>query len=305
MTSIITMQDNLQKFYLGPFQRHLRAENASSRTIETYSEAVRRLVEFLADKNMPMDPAGLTREHIQEFIRDQLVKHKPTTAANRYRSLQQYFRWLVEEGEIRESPMARMRPPRVPESPIPVLSETDIAKLLKACSGTDFEARRDTAIISLLLDTGVRRSELAGLTLGDLDLDAQTITVVGKGGRLRTVAYGRKAARDLDRYLRLRENHPFRDSPRLWLGRGGPMTDNGIYQALRKRGRRAGIKSKIFLHIFRHTFAHLWLEGGGQEGDLMRLTGWASRSMVDRYAKSTAGQRARQAHKVFSPRDRF
>src|SRR6185437_2662601 len=97
--------------------------------------------------------------------------YKPATANNRFRALQAFFKWCLEEGEITSSPMDRMAPPQVPEQPPEVLTEEQLSRLLHACEGQDFASRRDAAIIRLLLDTGMRRAELAGLTMADLDLD--------------------------------------------------------------------------------------------------------------------------------------
>ena len=187
---------------------------------------------------MPTQVEHITREHLETFITELLGKWKPATANNRYRGLQSYFKWLVEEGEIRVSPMVNMKPPKVPEAPSDVLSDEDLSKLLKACEGNGFEERRDMTIIRLLIDTGLRRSEMAGLSSEDVDLEQQTLRVVGKGARVRLTPYGRKAARDLDRYLRVRQQRPDASLPSLWLGKHGPMTPSGIYQVVTDRCRR-------------------------------------------------------------------
>ena len=286
------------------FKRSLLAENKSPRTIETYLEAVRFFGEFLAERNMPQVVENIHREHVEEFITDQLSRHTPGTAHNRYRSLHSFFNWLVAEDEIAESPMARMSPPKLPEAPPDVMTETQLQALIQTCEGRAFADRRDMAIVRLLIDTGMRRMEIAGLRLEDLDLDVNVAKVHGKGDRVRFCQYGRKAAVALDRYLRARAQHPEAESTALWLGRHGPMTPNGLYQAVRERARVAGVEH-VYTHLFRHTWAHLYLANGGQETNLMYNAGWRSRAMLQRYGASALGERARNEAKRLSPGDRL
>jgi site-specific recombinase XerD len=178
--------------------------------------ATEQLDVFLAAQGMPRTVAAIHREHIEAYIDDLLGRLRPASAANRYRSLQQFFRWLVDEGEIGESPMARMRPPTIPETPPPVLTDDQLTRLLKACAGTGFEDRRDTAILRLLIDGGMRPAEIAGLRLEDVDWEVDVARVVGKGRHPRAVPFGRKTGNVLATYVhRARPKHSRSDEP--WL----------------------------------------------------------------------------------------
>ncbi len=285
------------------FERYLLAQNRSPQTIRTYRESVLALTRYLGDA-WP-DPFAVTRADIERFFGETLRARTPRTAITYYRGLRCYYRYLTEELEPEAiNPMARVRSPRLPDDTAPVLTEAQIQALLKACAGSDFEARRDLAIMRLFLDTGMRRRELAALRMGDVDFQLNTAVVLGKGSKVRVCPFGRKTALALDRYLRVRARHKDAALDALWIGKQGELGTERVSRIMGERAEQAGVAG-IHSHLFRHTFAHLWLEAGGQEGDLMMLGGWTSRETMGRYAKRLAADRAREAHRRLSLGDRF
>ncbi len=272
---------------------------------------MQQLGDYRRSNDLPTDPRKVKREHLSSWML--YLQRSPDdggrgltaqTALQRFQSVRQFFKFLEEAGDIKETPMLRLKPPKVPEKLVPVIPEESMKKLFKTVSGTDFESRRDRAIMSLFIDTGMRVSEMAGIDVDDFDAERREVLVHGKDRRDRVLRVVKESRTDVLRYLQLRERHPHADDQALWLGKRGRLTDNGIRQLVRRHQAEAGLP-RITPHMFRHTFSHEYLKAGGSEGDLVRITGWKDRQMVDRYGASVASERAREAHDQFSPRKKL
>ena len=285
------------------FARSLHAGGRSPFTIKTYQKAVTAFSDWLVTRGETLADVAPTRQMVEDFLgyeRDRGLSAQ--TIHQHHSSLTQFFKYASREND-EPNPMSNIAAPAVPLNPPPVLTVDQLQALFEACRGQGFDERRDLALISLMADTGIRRSEVAGIRLDDMDLREQVITVRGKTGT-RGVPYGSTTGERLDRYLRLRRKHRHSALPNLWLGSKGALTVFGVEGIIQKRGQQAGVR--VHPHIFRHSFAHMWLDGGGNEIDLQRLAGWKSPAMLQRYGASAASARARRAYLAGrSPVDRI
>ena len=285
------------------FRLHLAAENKAAKTLTGYTGAARWFAaEHLLRETEKTQWEQVSRQDVQRWIVNLLSRYSPAYACIQFRALQQFFKWLAAEDGIAD-PMAGLRPPAVPVKPVPVFTTGELSRLEAACRCGSFAQRRDAAVIAVFRAAGIRLSEMAGIrhdpddpARSDLDLQAREIKIRGKGGRERTVRIDRQAARAVDRYLRARARHPQAWRQQLWLGANGrrPLTTDGIYQMIARRGQEAGVA--VFPHRFRHHFSQTWLDRDGEGGDLMELNGWSSPQMLDRYARSARAARARRTY---------
>jgi site-specific recombinase XerD len=284
----------------------LSLHDKSPRTMHLYSDIVERFTRWLEAHDRPAsrpgDLAAVQRADVEAwFAADREAGRAAATIRSRWIALRNFYGWATEEDEIATNPMARVKVAKPEPPPVQVLSPAELRALLDACAGTDFYARRDTAIIRLLAATGLRVSELVDLAPGDLDLPNRIAHVRhGKGDRGRVVRFDPTTAAALDRYKRARGRHRLAGRPELWLGHRGPLTRKGVPRILDKRADEAGI-GHVHPHQLRHTWADRWLAAGGTEGDLQRLGGWESAEIMRRYGAVRATDRALNAYDVIDP----
>jgi integrase/recombinase XerD len=312
------------------FLQYKEAEGLSPNTIRSYTENLALWQEYVGDRAM----AKVTTQQIREFLVYLKTTYKPRrlggddrplaskTIRNYWVSLSAFFHWASEKFGI-ANPVKGVPAPKFQDIPVEPFTREQITSLLKAA---DFmrEARtverraftmrratanRDRAIILVLLDTGLRASELCALNVGDVDLKSGKVDVkhgIGggaKGGKGRVVFLGKACRRTVWRYLAEREDGEDLDAP-LFIGRLDHRMNKGVLrQLIVGLGEKAGI-TKCHPHRFRHTFAITYLRSGGDVFTLQSMLGHSTLEMVQHYAR-VAQMDVEQAHRRASPADNW
>jgi site-specific recombinase XerD len=293
----------------GDINRH------SARTIETRRERVGRLVWFLNHKELPC--CGLAelraffvylnhghKEPRGRWGNPKMVRPLTSGRVKSYHStLRTFFAWLVMEGEIDASPMVRIPVPVDRPDQIRPFTDHDLKALLAAAKRTKANPKRDHAILLLLLDTGVRASELCALDVRDVDWQAgQLLVREGKGGKSRTIPFSPTTKRALYQYLTTRLLTEEEDEP-LFLSEHGQTAGDrlkvrGVQMLMIRMGNATGIDG-VHCHRFRHTYAISFLRSGGNQFSLMMMLGHTSVTVTARYV--ALAQADVQAQRRFSP----
>jgi len=272
------------------FLRYLdRERNASPHTIRAYAADLKQFQAHLAEE---MGRVGRLDDVDHLVIRAFLARlHrsglKKISAARKLATLRTFFRYLCREGILERNPARALLSPRT-ERKIPThLEESEIATLIEVPGQTDSDLRA-RAILELLYATGIRCAELVGLDLGDIDLGARTVRVLGKGSKERIVPFGQPALSAVSAYLPVRlQNRP--KAPALFVNaRGGRLTDRSVRQIVTNRVKQVAMTRRLSPHALRHSFATHLLERGADLRSIQELLGHASLSTTQRYTHVNA-----------------
>jgi site-specific recombinase XerD len=271
------------------YELHLASLGRSSLTIKARRSEVRTMARHATHEGH--EPDSITKPWMQRYLLRQQAERKGNGYHTLYANLSLFWKYYAEECE-KASPMQGIPRPRAHQAAVPVLAPDQFKAIFAACSGRDWLTVRNRAIIMLLLETGLRRFELAGLNLDDVDLRNRTVAVTrGKNGRARVSVFGDDSAQALHRWMRMRRSR-VSEANQLFVSRlQDRLTPGGIAKVLHDVGARAGVPG-LRPHLLRHAWTHFSLSNGMQEHDIMQLAGWTSTQQLGRYGAALARERA-------------
>jgi integrase/recombinase XerD len=225
----------------------------------------------------------------------------PATLQSYVKSIKLLFKWLVEEEVIGKNPALRLHKPTDAKRVVVTFSHEHLNALFGVCDLSTSLGFRDYVVMLVLLDTGVRVSELCSLTLDDVH--EGYLKVFGKGRKEREVGVSPTTAKFLWKYINLHRPAADDEVQSVFTSvTGRPLTPWGVEQILQRVKEAAGITDvAVTAHKFRHTFARTWLERGGEVYSLSRLMGHSSVKITAIYLEDFKSRQARVQHAKFSP----
>lgn len=256
--------------YLQKFYRRCVSANLRPASIAQYRKVLTRFCRRYAVTNC-------TADDIREYLSS--LKVSPATRKIHYMSLAVFIRYLHREGEIANCPIDRVERPRVPRKVQRFFSSTEVQSMLNCWDVSTYVGIRNRTIMYIFFGTGIRRAEMAGLTVQDILWEQDALFIRGKGGRERTVPLTAELRRILSTYLQAREKALQRPTRALWLstGTGEALTPAGIWGIFKRVGGNASC------HAWRRTFARCWCINGGNLFTLQEMLGHSDIAMTRRY----------------------
>ena len=290
---------------LDQFLNYLQVERGLAKnTLEAYGRDLASYVGFLQEGGIK-SPDRISPQLVSGFLSE--CKNAGLSSRSRARilsALRGFHRFLLNEKYCQLDPVALIEAPRIEQSLPKLLSQKEVECLLLAPRGNTPLALRDRAMLEVLYATGMRVSELVGLSLGDLKLDIGCVNVFGKGGKQRLVPMGVVALEILQDYLHNGRLLLQKDliTELLFLNRRGKgLSRQGFWKNLKRYALEAGIRQDVYPHMLRHSFATHLLENGADLRAVQAMLGHADISTTQIYTH-VIQERLKQVHRQFHPR---
>lgn len=274
--------------WLDAFLLDCRVRHLSPGTVIFYRQKIRVFINWCNQEDINISTVWqLSPNHIRLFL--VFLEERGNNAGGVhafYRAVKTFLNFFEDELEPEnwKNPAKRVKAPKLPERPIDPVSIEEVSRLIRACDTSTFYGCRDKAIFMLLLDTGVRASELLGIDIEDINLIEGSIQVrKGKGNKVRIVFYGRKCKKAVRPWLRKRSHNAI---PLFCTKRSERLTYSGLRQILRRRSKDAKVTG-VSLHDWRRCFCLAQLQAGVPEVSIARFMGHANTSLISVYARQT------------------
>ena len=293
------------------FEVHNRTEGKSERTVEWYNQALDLFLDWLGGRGMPTALEHLGEGEVREFILYLQTRKglwgpvSSHTLNNRVRALRAFFAWLHRRGYTEEHRLQDLRPPKVVQKVIEPLTEEEIQRIFASIDPNTVLGARNAAIYSLMLDSGLRISEVSCLKEKDVHLEERYVKVLGKGNKERIVAFGATCQRRLIDYsylFRVQPFHPREDA--FFLSIDGYHLAPDALRSLTERLSKASGVPRLHPHLMRHTYATQFLLNGGNVFLLKQNLGHTTLTMVEHYVH-IASQKAALKSQELSPLDKL
>ena len=287
------------------FLNYLRYErNASPQTVQTYEESLREFESYIAFREDGLSLGTVDTDLIRDWMESLMDRGNNASTINKKLSaLRSFFRFALKRGLVEKDPAHALAGLKK-SKPLPqFLREGEMDRLLDGMEwGEGYKDVRARTLLLLLYETGLRRSELAGLNDGDIDFGACQLKVTGKRNKQRIVPFGAELAEALKGYMDVRNEQLRLDGDALFLNdKGHRMTGQQVYAIVRKHLAGATSLKKRSPHVLRHTFATAMLNNGAGLESIKNLLGHESVSTTEIYAHTTFEQ-LKRVYKEAHPR---
>ena len=287
------------------FLNYLRYErNASPQTVQTYEESLREFESYIAFREDGLSLGTVDTDLIRDWMESLMDRGNNASTINKKLSaLRSFFRFALKRGLVEKDPAHALAGLKK-SKPLPqFLREGEMDRLLDGMEwGEDYKDVRARTLLLLLYETGLRRSELAGLNDGDIDFGVCQLKVTGKRNKQRIVPFGAELAEALKGYMDVRNEQLRLDGDALFLNdKGRRITGQQVYAIVRKHLTGATSLKKRSPHVLRHTFATAMLNNGAGLESIKNLLGHESVSTTEIYAHTTFEQ-LKRVYKEAHPR---